>query len=137
MMMRRQTTYLFSLWTATLAMLLSTVVLHHHHFDRICFVEERCEMDGNVNDEHTEHHENEQEGCQIHQMHHFLINAKVAKSIQKHIFDGNSLLVAVLPSFYELQPSCGLVVTEWQEQTVPLTLRALGEPNRRGPPFCS
>lgn len=57
-------------------------------FNRICFVEQRCAEDGNTNDEHTEHHEKEHEGCSVHQMHQFIVNAKVAKNIQQKIFDG-------------------------------------------------
>ena len=54
--MRKRRLYIFSLWIATLSILLSTVMTHHHHMGRICMIQEQCEQDGNINDEHTEHH---------------------------------------------------------------------------------
>nr|WP_296026047.1 hypothetical protein [uncultured Prevotella sp.] len=132
-MMRRRL-YIYSLWLATCSVLLSTVVLHHHHFNRICFVEQRCAEDGNTNDEHTEHHEKEHEGCSVHQMHQFIVNAKVAKNIQQKIFDGGHHLMAVLPSHIVLFPLKSLVIVSWQETTSQLhEYMGLGY-NRRGPP---
>lgn len=129
--------YIFSLWLATCSMLLSTVMLHHHHFDKICFVEEKCTEDGNTNDEHTEHQEKEQDGCQIHQMHKFLLNVKVVKSINKHIMDGGHSLVAVLPSPFQYIPYSCLLVTQWQEHTCPLASAEAESLSRRGPPSLS
>lgn len=130
----RRRLYIFSLWLATCSVLLSTVVLHHHHFNRICFVEQRCAEDGNTNDEHTEHHEKEHEGCSVHQMHQFIVNAKVAKNIQQKIFDGGHHLMAVLPSHIVLFPLKSLVIVSWQENTSQLhEYMGLGY-NRRGPP---
>lgn len=31
------------------------VIPHHHHEALACFIIERCELDDNINDEHTEH----------------------------------------------------------------------------------
>ncbi len=90
--MAKKKLYLFSLLVATMSVLLSTVVMHHHHMGRICMVVERCQQDGNFNDEHTEHHEKEADGCRVHQMHHFVTNGKIVKNIQKQLFDGNHLL---------------------------------------------
>lgn len=115
-------------------MLLSTVVLHHHHFERICFVEERCLEDGNINDEHTEHHENEQEGCRVRQMHHFLISAKVVKTIHKQLLDGGSSFWAILPSSNDLILTYGLVVAQWQQRVSPLLSGESEQLYRRGPP---
>ena len=130
----RRRLYIFSLWLATCSVLLSTVVLHHHHFNRICFVEQRCAEDGNTNDEHTEHHEKEHEGCSVQQMHQFIVNAKVAKNIQQKIFDGGHHLMAVLPSHIVLFPLKSLVIVSWQETTSQLhEYMGLGY-NRRGPP---
>ena len=63
--MAKKKLYLFSLLVATMSVLLSTVVMHHHHMGRICMVVERCQQDGKLNDEHTEHHENENDGCRV------------------------------------------------------------------------
>ena len=116
-------------------MMLSTMVMHHHHEGKVCLVEERCAEDGNINDEHTEHHENEQEGCRVHQMHHFIINAKMVKTIKKHILDGNQAMQGILGlSMAFLAADYGLVLTQWQELTLPLSLGAHGLQYRRGPP---
>lgn len=129
--------YIFHLWVATFAMLLSTVVMHHHHYRQICTVIEKCAEDNNLNDEHTQHRENEQEGCRIHQMHHFVINAKVVKDIQKHISDAGNMLLAVLPDSMRLPADCGLVSVEWQETTESLPLGFSSNPPLRGPPQLS
>lgn len=136
-MMSKHLTYQICVMIATVSMLLSTVVLHHHHFNQICFVEERCAIDGNLNDEHTEHHGNEQEGCRIHQMHHFLINAKEVKSIKKHIADGNLVLVALASLSDNTFFSVSLSIARWQEKLVPLSQKAFLKRYRRGPPVLS
>ena len=132
--MRFRMTYFFCVWMATFSMLLSTVMLHHHHFNKICFVEERCDIDGNLNDEHTEHHENEREGCEVHQMHHFIINAKIVSFIQKHVLDGGNLLMALLPSSFTLPQTIGVSLTKWQEKAEPLLSLSRNLNGRRGPP---
>lgn len=129
--------YFLTLWIATLSMLLSTVMMHHHHEGKVCLVEERCTEDGNINDEHTEHHENEQAGCRVHQMHHFIINAKMVKSIEKHILDGNLLAVALTHFSFTLYPTQGLAIAKWQEKTEPLSQKAYLKRCRRGPPVLS
>lgn len=133
----RKRLYILHLWAATLAMLLSTVMMHHHHYERVCMIIEQCAEDGNLNDEHTQHHENEQEGCRVHQMHHFVINAKVVKDIQKHILDAASAFVAVLPSRVALPPVSGLVAVRWQETASLLSRGFSTEPPLRGPPTIS
>lgn len=131
----KRTLYFFVIWIATCSMMLSTMVMHHHHEGKVCLVEERCAEDGNINDEHTEHHENEQEGCRVHQMHHFIINAKMVKTIKKHILDGAQIVqglpclaMGLLPDEY------GLVMARWQEFVEPLSHGAHGLKYRRGPP---
>lgn len=127
--------YIFCLWIATASVLLSTVMSHHHHMGRICMVVEQCQEDGNYNDEHTEHHENEQEGCQIHQMHHFVTNAKVVKGVQRLIFDGNALCCAILPyNPYSFIPKFSLVAARWQRYASPIGEGRQTSLGRRGPP---
>lgn len=137
MTIRKQRLYLLYLWVATCSLLLSTVVLHHHHLNRICLVEERCQEDGNVNDEHTEHHENEQNGCSVHQMHQFVVNAKIVKSIHQHILDGGHVLFAWLPQEAYTFMRLDLVISQWQEQTSPLHEGKSAFCKRRGPPCLS
>ncbi len=44
-------------------MIMATVIPHHHHNEMICPMIEQCAIDGNVNDAHTRHHnENSSEG---------------------------------------------------------------------------
>ena len=129
--------YIFHLWMATFAMLLSTIVMHHHHYDRICMVLEQCAEDGNLNDEHTEHHENEQEGCRVHQMHHFVINAKVVKDIRKHISDVGTMLQAMVPDMIWLSLDYKLLTVKWQENTEPLGDDFSSAHYLRGPPMFS
>lgn len=135
MIMTKHKLYIFTLFLATCSMLLSTVVLHHHHFDKICFVEVECTEDGNVNDEHTEHQENEQDGCQIHQMHHFLLNAKIVKSISKHILDGGNAVTAYLPQSYHFIPVFEFASQQWRERFSSLLDADKEASFRRGPPF--
>lgn len=131
----KRTLYFFVIWIATCSMLLSTMVMHHHHAERVCLVEERCAEDGNINDEHTDHHENEQEGCRVHQMHHFIINAKLVKTIKKHISDGSQVVIGLPGLAMVLLPDdYGLVMAKWQELTEPLSQGTHGLQYRRGPP---
>lgn len=134
--MAKKKLYLFSLFVATLSVLLSTVVMHHHHMGRICMVVERCQQDGNFNDEHTEHHEKEADGCRTHQMHHFVTGCKIMKGIQKQLFDGNNLL-SMLSSEYLFIPTSSLVCVRWQQFTASLPSVDETAISRRGPPsFC-
>lgn len=131
--MGKKKLYIFSLWIATMSVLLSTVMAHHHHMGRTCMVMEQCQEDGNYNDEHTHHHENEQDGCSVHQMHHFVTNAKVVKSIQKHIFDG-TLLFSYCQSHDSFIPLATTIITRWQEQAASLPDESRASISRRGPP---
>ena len=134
--MAKKKLYLFSLFVATLSVLLSTVVMHHHHMWRICMVVERCQQDGNFNDEHTEHHEKEADGCRMQQMHHFVTGSKIMKGIQKLLFDGNHLL-SMLSSEYLFIPTSSLVSVRWQQFTASLPCVDVTAISRRGPPsFC-
>lgn len=126
--------YILSLWVATFCVLLSTVVMHHHHYGEICMVIEQCAQDGNLNDEHTGHHENEKEGCQVHQMHHFIINAKVVKDVKRHLLGDAAMLVAVLPVPASFPGDCGLVAVKWQQASEPLCDGRMACWYLRGPP---
>lgn len=134
--MAKKKLYLFSLLVATMSVLLSTVVMHHHHMGRICMVVERCQQDGKLNDEHTEHHENENDGCRMHQMHHFVTNGKIVKNIQKQLFDGNHLL-SVLSSEYLFIPTSSIICVRWQQFAASFPCVDETAISRRGPPsFC-
>lgn len=128
--------YIFSIWIATMGMLLSTVMLHHHHYERICMVVEVCSQDGTLNDEHTEHHDTEHEGCQVKQMHHFLVKNRVVKSAVKKLLD-TSLQAFVLPAEARFFCLSSCVATEWQALTLPLSEESCSVLSRRGPPLFS
>lgn len=128
--------YIFSIWIATKGMLLSTVMLHHHHYERICMVVEVCSQDGTLNDEHTEHHDTEHEGCQVKQMHHFLVKNRVVKSAVKKLLDA-SLQAFVLPAEARFFCLSSCVATEWQALTLPLSEESCSVLSRRGPPLFS
>ena len=97
--MQKRILYIFCLWIATMSIMLSTVMTHHHHKGRICMVEEQCEQDGNINDEHTGHHDQESEGdrenCSVRQMHQFVVNSKVVKNIRKLLVDESHQFVVL------------------------------------------
>jgi len=40
---------------STFILLILVIIPHHHHDGVACWVMERCEQDGNINDEHTKH----------------------------------------------------------------------------------
>lgn len=128
--------YIFSIWIATMGMLLSTVMLHHHHYERICMVVEVCSQDGSLNDEHTEHHDTEHEGCQVKQMHHFIVKNRVVKSAVKKLLDA-SMQVFVLPADSRFFCLSSCVATEWQALTLPLSEESCSVLSRRGPPLFS
>ena len=124
-----------------MSILLSTVVSHHHHMGRICMIQEQCEQDGNINDEHTEHHDQEsnsdRENCSVRQMHQFVVNSKVAKSIWNITADDQQ---ASAPAFYShhsyaLIPSLSLTQVQWQHRAAsPLSDDLSAGYSRRGPP---
>ena len=115
--------YIFHLWVATFAILLSTIVMHHHHYDHVCMVMEQCAEDGNLNNEHTEHQ--------------FVVNAKVVTDICKHISDAGTMLQALLPDITWLPLDSRLVAVDWQETTEPLGEGFLSAHYLRGPPAVS
>lgn len=136
--MHKRQLYILSLWVATLSVLLSTVMSHHHHMGRICMIEEQCQQDGNVNDEHTEHHDEESQGdrenCRVHQMHSFFTNAKVVKNIQKWILDVSPVIDCLLPHNFIWVDINALAVVRWLHEACPLPSEILPQKSRRGPP---
>ena len=120
-----------------MGMLLSTVMLHHHHYERICMVVEVCSQDGSLNDGHTEHHDTEHEGCQVKQMHHFIVKNRVVKSAVKKLLDAHHLQVFVLPAEACFFCLSACVATEWQALTLPLSEESCSAFSRRGPPLFS
>ncbi len=130
--------HLLALWTATLSLLLLTGVAHHHHAEQICFVEEQCSRDGNINDSHTAHHGNAAEDCEVHQMQRFIGNADSAQSIQRLIADGLSLaaVAAGETSGVRLFP-IRLAIVRHRQHVLPLTDVLLHHDGRRGPPALS
>ena len=139
--MQKRILYIFCLWIATMSIMLSTVMIHHHHKGRICMVEEQCEQDGNINDEHTEHQDQESEGdrenCSVRQMHQFVVNSKVTKGIKKIISADASPSVSAffLHHSYEFIPCHSLTTVRWQYMAAsPLSDGLSAGYSRRGPP---
>ena len=104
-------------------------------------VEEQCEQDGNINDEHTEHHDQESEGdrenCSVRQMHQFVVNSKVTKGIKKIISADASPSVSAffLHHSYEFIPCHSLTTVRWQYMAAnPLSDGLSAGYSRRGPP---
>ena len=137
--MQKRILYIFCLWIATMSIMLSTVMTHHHHKGRICMVEEQCEQDGNINDEHTEHHDQESEGdresCSVRQMHQFVVNSKVVKNIRKLLVDENLQFVVLSCSSLLTLPRLSLISVRWQHVAAsPLADEVAAGYSRRGPP---
>ena len=128
--------YIYSIWVAVMGMLLSTMMLHHHHYERICMVLEECSLDGCFNDEHTDHHDTDHDGCQLKQMQHFLVKNRVEKSIDHLLLDG-SLQAFVIPVEVGYVYYAAQVAVDWQMQAAPLPSTSSPSINRRGPPLYS
>ena len=139
--MQKRILYIFCLWIATMSIMLSTVMTHHHHKGRIWMGEKQREQDGNINDEHTEHHNQESEGdrenCSVRQMHQFVVNSKVTKGIKKIISADASPSVSAffLHHSYEFIPCHSLTTVRWQYMAAsPLSDGLSAGYSRRGPP---
>ena len=59
-MLKRNISILF-IAAAYMMLMAEYSIPHHHHGGMFCMVMERCEEDGNINDEHTGHHEGHHE----------------------------------------------------------------------------
>lgn len=127
--------YIYTLWVATCCVLLSTVVAHHHHWEEICTIWEQCAIDGQENDQHTEHHENEEDGCSLQQIRHFIINAKTVHAVVKSLIPAPPVLLAVLPDDMQDVPIMGITHVCWQETATAIISYQAVSISRRGPPI--
>ena len=120
-------------------MLLSTVAMHHHHYERVCvdFEVHAHDAASGIETEPEEshsHQETDRGSCCVHQLHKFIINASVAKSIRHHIAGGNKLMAAVVPDARLLCATGSIIAADWQHTASTLRLRKLTAQKRRGPP---
>lgn len=126
-----------SLWLAMLMVLLVLAVPHHHHLINVCFVEERCDADGQINDRHTHHHSSGQESqadnCPVEQIRHIVKGDEHAQPIiqvvqqQPHWLCANA--AAMHPHVQEVSP-----VGETPDPIVRLLEAHVASSGRRGPP---
>lgn len=145
----RKTISLISIWVATCLMLLSTIVMHHHHYESVCIVVEHCQDDAasssadtysqnaNEAEEGHSHQESDRGSCRLHQLHRFIINAKVSNDIHRHIIGGMMLATTLPLHMGHLPFGSSYTITKWQHTTTPLHDVALCSLSRRGPPSCS
>ena len=102
-------------------------------------IQEQCEQDGNINDEHTEHHDQEndrdRENCSVRQMHQFVVNSKVVKGIRKFLADESYQFVVLSCSSLLSLPHLSLISVRWQHVAAsPLVEELAAGYSRRGPP---
>ncbi|MCQ2960146.1 MAG: hypothetical protein MJ198_08175 [Bacteroidales bacterium] len=103
--MRQKKTAIIILLPTILLLLLTSVLPHHHHLSEVCFTIQTCDIDGNLNDKHTDHHESNDESsednCVLKSQYSFFIdneNDSVLKNIQVESF----LLATILSAEVEL-----------------------------------
>lgn len=135
--MMRGKALIVSLWLAMLMVLLVLAVPHHHHLSNVCFVEERCDADGQINDRHTHHHSSGQESqadnCPVEQIRHIVKDDEHAQPIiqvvqqQPHWLCANA--AAMHPHVQEVSP-----VGETPDPIVRLLEAHVASSGRRGPP---
>lgn len=123
-----------------LMVLLVLAVPHHHHLSNVCFVEERCETDGQINDRHTHHQSSEQESqadnCPVEQIRHIVKDDADAQPViqvvqqQPHWLCANA--AATHPHVQIVSP-----VGETTESIDRLLEAHVTSSGRRGPPVLS
>lgn len=123
-----------------LMVLLVLAVPHHHHLSNVCFVEGRCDADGQINDRHTHHHSSGQESqadnCPVEQIRHIVKDDEHAQPIiqvvqqQPHWLCANT--AATHPHVQEVSP-----VGETPDPIVRLLEAHVASSGRRGPPALS
>ena len=123
-----------------LMVLLVLAVPHHHHLSKVCFVEERCDADGQINDRHTHHQSSEQESqadnCPVEQIRHIVKDdADVQPVIQVAQQQPHWLYAYAAdthPHVQEVSP-----VSETSEPIARLLEAHVASSGRRGPPTLS
>lgn len=138
--MMRGKALIVSLWLAMLMVLLVLAVPHHHHLSNVCFVEERCDADGQINDRHTHHHSSGQESqadnCPVEQIRHIVKDDADVQLViqvvqqQPHWLCANA--AATHPHVQEVSP-----VGETPDPIVRLLEAHVASSGRRGPPALS
>lgn len=131
---------IISLWLAMLMVLLVLAVPHHHHLSNVCFVEERCDADGQINDRHTHHHSSGQESqadnCPVEQIRHIVKDDADVQPViqvvqqQPHWLCANA--ADTHPHVLEVSP-----VGETPESIDRLLEAHVASSGRRGPPALS
>lgn len=138
--MMRGKALIVSLWLAMLMVLLVLAVPHHHHLSNVCFVEERCDADGQINDRHTHHHSSGQESqadnCPVEQIRHIVKDDADVQPViqvaqqQLHWLCANA--AETHPHVLEVSP-----VGETPESIDRLLEAHIASSGRRGPPALS
>lgn len=138
--MMRGKAFIVSLWLAMLMVLLVLAVPHHHHLSKVCFVEERCDADGQINDRHTQHQPSEQESqadnCPVEQIRHIVKDDADAQPVIQVVQQQPHWLCAhaadTHPHVQEVSP-----VGETPDPIVRLLEAHVALSGRRGPPTLS
>ena len=123
-----------------LMVLLVLAVPHHHHLSNVCFVEERCDADGQINDRHTHHQSSGQESqadnCPVEQIRHIVKDDEHVQPViqvaqqQPHWLCAN--VADMHPHVQEVSP-----VGETPDPIVRLLEAHVTSSGRRGPPALS
>ena len=138
--MMRGKALIASLWLAMLMVLLVLAVPHYHHLGKVCFVEERCETDGQINDRHTHHQSSEQESqadnCPVEQIRHIVKDDEHAQPVIQVVQQQPHWLCAYAAGTH---PHVQMVspVGETPEPIVRLLEAHVTSSGRRGPPALS
>ena len=134
-MMRRKA-LIVSLWLAMLMVLLVSAVPHHHHQSQVCFVEVKCETDGQTNDRHTHHQSSEQEtqadNCPVEQIRHIIKGDANAQPVIQVVQQQPHWLYAHAADTHPHMP-----VGETPEPISRLLEAYIASSGRRGPPALS
>ncbi|WP_304154859.1 hypothetical protein [Hoylesella buccalis] len=138
--MMRGKALIVSLWLAMLMVLLVLAVPHHHHLSNVCFVEERCETDGQINDRHTQHQpsgqESQADNCPVEQIRHIVKDDEHVQPViqvaqqQPHWLCGNA---ADTHTHVQIVSPVG----ETSEPIARLLEAHIASSGRRGPPALS